>query len=363
MVVAQTDPNRVQGRRRRIVKWVTGVFAVGVIGVLALIGWFYEAYQPPTAKQGQATVLTVQSGQTVTAIGESLAKAGLIRNAFVFRLYVSYHHLGRSFQAGRYQFKVGMSIAQLTQLLAHGKVMSNAVKVTIPEGFTVKQIAERLAANHICTQQSFLSQVQDGQFTEPFLKQIVTNKNVKFRLEGYLFPDTYDIRRGESPHQVVDAMLKDFQRHFNTTVMAQIKASGQTLEAVVTKASLVVEEAKVSSERPIIASVIDNRLKDHMKLEIDATIEYILGHQNIVTYKDLKVQDPYNTYLHAGLPPGPIASPGMASIEAAIHPAHTGYLYYVAKYNGTGEHYFSKTYAQQLHNEQLSAANRKKQSH
>ena len=122
------------------------------------------------------------------------------------------------------------------------------------------------------------------------------------------------------------------------------------------------KEGKGNQERPIIASVIQNRLHRHMKLQIDATLEYILGRKDVLTVKDTEVNDPYNTYLYPGLPPGPIASPGMASILAVIHPAHTPYLYYVAKNDGTGEHYFATTYAEQLHNEALSQENLKTHS-
>lgn len=126
---------------------------------------------------------------------------------------------------------------------------------------------------------------------------------------------------------------------------------------------MIEKEARVDSERPIIASVIVNRLKIQMKLQMDCTLQYILGHQEIVTTKDTKVDDPYNTYLYPGLPPGPIANPGMASILAAITPAKTDYLYYVVKNDGTGTDFFAKTYAEQLHNEQISEANLKAHSH
>ncbi|MCL6625664.1 MAG: endolytic transglycosylase MltG [Alicyclobacillus shizuokensis] len=136
------------------------------------------------------------------------------------------------------------------------------------------------------------------------------------------------------------------------------------MSQVVTEASLIEKEAKVDAERPLIASVINNRLhhRPPMKLQIDATIEYILGHRDVVTVEDTHVDNPYNTYLHPGLPPGPIASPGLASIRAVLHPAHTDYLYYVAKNDGSGEHYFAATYAQQLRNEARSQHNLHAQS-
>ena len=336
------------------------ILVVMVLGVLAVIAdWADREYQPPGA--GRAIDLVVTTGETVSDVGRQLQSQGLIRNALVFRVYWRLRENGQPIQAGHYQLVQGTGIPDIAAMLATGKVINTAVTVIIPEGFTVVQIADRLASSGVCTKSEFLYEVQKGTFSEPFLAGWKPGKDVKYRLEGYLFPDTYDFDRGENAHAVVADMLNDFQRHIQP-LLGDIGQSGQSLTAVITEASLIEREAKVEVERPIIASVIDNRLKVSMKLEIDATIEYILGHRDVVTYQDLQVKDPYNTYLHNGLPPGPIASPGIASIDAVLHPAHTHYLYYVTKNDGSGEHYFAVTYQQQLHNEGLSQQNLKSHS-
>lgn len=339
-------------------RWLVGLTVAAAVILLLLFGWGYAASRPPRA--GPERLLVVRSGETVDEVAADMSKLGLVRSGFMFRWYVTLHGEASALEAGTYRFAPGLSIRELVSALVQGKVYVPTVKVTIPEGFTVTQIASRLAAAGVCSKQSFLQTEQQGHFTEAFLRLIPNNAQVRYRLEGYLFPDTYMFEKHEPAHQVIDTMLQDFAQHIGGSVMAQIHQSGQTLPQVITIASMVEREAQVSSERPIIASVIDNRLRLHMHLRIDATIEYIVGHTNIVTYQDLKVQSPYNTYLHKGLPPGPISNPGMASIDAAIHPAHTDYLYYVARYDGTGRHYFATTWSQQLKNEALSQQNYKR---
>lgn len=323
--------------------------------------WAYQEYQPPTARGQDPIRIVVARGESVTEIGGQLEQAGLIKNALIFRLYVRYHHAGTSLKAGTYAIQPGVRISEIVAQLTNGDVVPNNIKVTIPEGFTVMQIADRLAADNICTKAAFLNEIQNGQFQEPFVALLPNHKNIKYRLEGYLFPDTYEFQKGESAHAVVNTMLQDFQSHIDSAgIMTALKAKGESLPTLITVASMVEKEAQAASDRPLIASVIENRLKRHMKLQIDATILYILGHRNIVTDKDLQVKDPYNTYMYYGLPPGPIASPGMASIMAALNPAKTNYLYYVAKYDGSGTSYFSSTEAQHLIDIQKSQANLRK---
>lgn len=340
----------------RVVLLLVVVLAVGAI-------WVYDQLQP--APRGTPVKFTIVRGESTTAIAADLEQQGIIRNAFLFRALLSLGHKGHLIQAGEYSMTPGTPIAELVTQMEHGQVMSNIVRVTIPEGFTVQQIADRLNQMHVCTTAAFMSEVAHGKFTESFLSELPKNPKIKDRLEGYLFPDTYDFVRGESPHQVIDEMLRDFEKHVTPAVLAEMKSQHLTLAEAITEASMVEKEAKVNFERPIIASVIDNRLKHQppMKLQIDATVLYVIGHRNIVTDADLQAKSPYNTYLNYGLPPGPIANPGLASIMAVLHPSHTNYLYYVVKNNGTGEDYFATTFAEQERNIALSQANLKKYGH
>ena len=344
---------------QRYIRKLTAVSASLALGAIVLVGlWAYVAYQPPAAKNKGLSRVVILRGESVKDISRQLEQAGLIKNASVFRAYVRLSHAASSLQAGVYDVQRGAKISEMVSQFKRGDVVRSTVKVTVPEGYTVMQIGDRLAANHVCSKQAFLKAVQEGTFTQWFVSSLPKSKDIKSRFEGYLFPDTYEFVQGEAAHDVVNTMLQDFQEHIDAAnVTHTLKDERAALPALITEASLIEKEAKVESDRPLIASVIQNRLKKNMKLQIDATIQYILGHREIVTDKDLKVKDPYNTYLYYGLPPGPIASPGLTSIMAALHPAKSTYLYYVAKYDGSGASYFSSTEAQHLRNVRQSEAN------
>ena len=340
-----------------------------VIIELAVFAGLSGLGQNPNGSPGRTVWVDINSGLSSRAIGQLLQVKGVIENAFWFRVYLWWSHQGASLQAGNYKFQSGMTYSQVVSELEAGATRYNTVMVTIPEGFTAAQIAKQLAKDSICTVAAFDHAVQTGVYPEPFIRQIPRHTGIKVRLEGYLFPNTYDFLRGESARQVVQTMLAQTAKVLSPKRMAEIRREGLTVNQALTVASMVEREARVPKERPLIASVIFKRLHrvPPMPLEIDATVEYALGYdygytQNL-TLRDLQVNSPYNTYLHKGLPPGPIANPGLAAIEAALHPAHTKYLYYVAKNNGTGGSYFADTYAGQLANEARSQANAARRAH
>jgi UPF0755 protein len=333
-----------------------------VLAAAAAGAWVWQALRP-AAGTGAADI-TIRPGEPLAEVADDLAAAGCIRSAGVFRLYAHWSGQAGRVQAGHYRIARGLPLPVVLAQLVGGDVVSDTVTVTIPEGFTVTQIADRLQAAGVCSRQAFLDAVQHDDYPFDFVKAIPANAKIQWRLEGYLFPDTYQFTRGEKAHDVVAEMLRTFDARVTPEMRATAKAEGKTLHQVLTEASMIEREARVDKERAVIASVIENRLHQTppMKLQIDATVEYVLGHRDVLTDKDLQVDNPYNTYRYAGLPPGPIANPGLASIEAALHPAHTSYLYYVVKNDGSGEHFFATTYAQQLHNEAVSRANLKAHS-
>lgn len=347
------------GRRERRA-WLWWLLAIGVLIVVALVSLALDAYyqfQPPAAS-GIVRV-NIAEGESVTALANDLEAKRRIRSALLFKLYVRQQNAGPLIRAGIYAIPAGMTIPQILQMFENGDTVDTSIHVTFPEGFTADQMAQRLQAEHICTAKAFLDEVNHGKFNEPFLKQIHLHKGIRYRYEGYLFPDTYDFTKHESAHQVVDTILESFQQNA-VPLLANSQSGLTSLGKMITVASMVESEAKMRSELPIIASVIYNRLHRNppMKLQIDATVEYALGHHtNIVTYGDLNVQSPYNTYRHTGLPLGPISNPGVAAIQAALEPKHTHYLYYVAKNDGSGGHYFSETMQEQVLNEQKAQAN------
>jgi UPF0755 protein len=229
-----------------------------------------------------------------------------------------------------------MNSYDMLRMIAEGEV---GVKwLTFPEGFTIQQMGDRLQAEGAGSSRKFTQDALygGGAFHTSF-------PHPAGSLEGFLFPDTYAVPAGTSEKTVISEMLRSFESKVTKPFATDIAKSGMSLDQIVTLASLIEREAKVPSDRPLISAVLRNRLRKNMRLECDATVLYALGkHKQRVYFKDLEVDSPYNTYRNAGLPPGPIANPGLDSIKAAMHPANVDYLYYVARPDGS--HIFSRTF-------------------
>lgn len=327
----------------------------GAVVLLAIAAWLFlrALLWLPAGPAGDDIRVVIPQGASTSQIAALLAQSHVVSSAFLFRLYLYLSGSESRLQAGDYLFASNLTLGQTVSELVAGSSAYNTVVVTIPEGFTVRQIAAALAQSGVCPAGAFLRAADDGHYPQyPFWRQIPYNRKVRDHLEGYLFPDTYYFLRHEPVDEVITKILNETDAILSPAVLAQIHREHRTLQEVMTIASMVEREAKVSRERPLIASVIYNRLAatPPMRLQIDSTIVYALGGVTSLTEKDLQLNSPYNTYLHFGLPPGPIANPGLPSIEAALHPAHTPYLYYVAKGNGTGSSYFAVTYAEQMAN-------------
>jgi UPF0755 protein len=319
------------------------IIALPVAAVFAGRAWYAASLrpvQPDTAGRGGEN-FKVEEKATAGEIGRDLHDAGLIRSARAFAIYCRLSGVSSRLHSGMYRFSPAMTVPEIATALAEGKI--SAIRLTIPEGWTIRQIAEHLERLHFCKAADFIAAAR------PY----AVKGKVSFRppavdtLEGYLFPATYVFNFGLPLEDAVTQMAREFDTEFLSRNLDEVKRSGLTLQQIVTLASLVEREARLDEERPIIAGVLMNRLRTGMKLQCDATVQYALPeHKSRLTYDDLKVQSPYNTYLHKGLPPGPIANPGLASLEAALRPARTPYLYYVAK--GDGGHIFTKTYEEHL---------------
>lgn len=285
------------------------------------------------------TEIIVAPGSDFDRIVASLTADGVTRHPWLLRALSHVRGASAKIQAGRYRFQAHISTVELLdRLLAGGR---NSLWVTIPEGFTDREIARRLAREGL----------GDARLLERAFKHdsaTVEGERI-VGLEGFLFPDTYLVPIGATPGAIESQMLARFRQELPAHARRRARALHVSLVGAITIASMIEREAKIDRDRPLIASVIYNRLRVGMPLQIDATVEYALPHhRSTLTYADLAVPSPYNTYLHTGLPPGPIANPGRASIEAALHPAKTDFLYYVAK--GDGSHVFAATLAEQTAN-------------
>lgn len=303
-------------------------------------GWAYLAGQLKPVTDQSVTVnkvITVPSGANSGQIGNLLEAEGLIRSRTAFRFYAKYRGLDNKLQAGAYNINAGLSTPEIIERLAKGETFS--LNITIPEGYTLRQIADRLAEKQLVNRTRFLNLTAHGRFDYDFIRGLPEGPN---RLEGYLFPDTYRITNKTTEEQVINMMLARMARELTPEFKEKAAKAGLSVHQAVTLASLVEREVKKDEERPKAAAVFLNRLKKGWKLESCATIQYILGEPKARLFaRDLQVDSPYNTYKNTGLPPGPIASPGGPSLRAAVNPADVEYMFFVVSEDG--KHIFSRT--------------------
>ncbi|NPV45965.1 MAG: endolytic transglycosylase MltG [Armatimonadetes bacterium] len=304
--------------------------------VLGTILWFQTALRPVSSDP--VTKLVVIRPGKIKDVAGALEASGVVRHATAFRLMAKARMAleGEHPKAGAYDLSPSMSAEEIWQRICAGQVAKR--KVTFPEGFTVAQMAERLQERLQLPTADFLSAARGSR----------VSRQLGFRLpagllEGYLFPSTYEFPVAGDAGQMVGTMLATFQTVFAQPYAEEISRRKLSLHEIVTLASLVEREARKPEERALIAGVLQNRLDRGMRLQCDATVQYALGgHRSRLLYRDLKVSSPYNTYLHAGLPPGPICNPGLACLRAALRPAKTDKLFYVARADGS--HVFTRTY-------------------
>lgn len=270
---------------------------------------------------------------------ESLAAKGIIGSPALFRVYARVTGRDRGIKAGTYLLERGSSWNAALTALTEGRGL--VYTVTIPEGWTIATMIPALAREVKVSEDSLQVAVADSAMRDRL--EVATPT-----LEGYLFPETYVFPDGVTAREIVRTMVRQFERRWKPEWNARLDSLGMTRHEIVTLASIIEKEARVADERPVISGVYHNRLKRGMLLQADPTIQYALGrHRARVLYRDLRVDSPYNTYRYPGLPPGPIASPGDASIEAALYPASVPYLYFVA--HPDGHHEFRRTLRE--HNE------------
>lgn len=333
-----------------------------VLLLIASISTFVYASMRPVASSDEPVTFEVAEGSGRAEIADRLQEQGLIRSALLYKVYLKMEKEGGAFKAGTYRLLPGSDYAAVTAALnGTGEVEREAVvKVTIPEGLTIKQIAERLNELGGWDAKTVRQLAREPEkFADDLPAGIPAEAGITYPLEGYLFPDTYEFAASATEEDVVRRLVQETKRKLESipNFEALLKERGLSVHELLTLSSLVEREAVVDSERPIIAGVIYNRLNDPMKLQIDATVQYALGKQkDRLLYSDLEIDSPYNTYKYDGLPPGPIAAPSLKSIEAALQPEKTDYFFYVTKKDGSGEHLFAETFAQHEQNIEASKA-------
>jgi UPF0755 protein len=343
---ARLDALQVSGSRshRRKRRSDVGTAVLGILLVLAVLVAVYLIYSAATGAEsgrgeGGPVEVEVVKGDTLSDVATKLEEAGVIESAFVFKLQARYQGYGTQIKTGRYTFEPGQDSDQIFRKLAAGEAVPT-IAVTIPEGETIRETAETVAAGSPVS----ASEVEEAARSTDYGYAFLEHPDIG-TTEGYLFPARYHFEEDVTAPQVVDRMLGQYLIETQGLDIAGARERLDLTEhELVTVASLIEKEAATQREKPLVASVIYNRLDRDMPLQIDATIQYALERPKAnLSLADLRVNSPYNTYENKGLPPGPICSPGLESIEAALDPEQTAYLYYVLEADGR-RHFFTSDY-------------------
>lgn len=307
---------------------------------------FMKDYKGDHTYQGEDFTIEVPMGASSNSIGLLLKEHDVITYEKAFAQRVKDSQYNGKIKYGTYTITRGMTIDDMIALMSVGDDRET-LKFTIPEGYSIEMMAEKLDAEGICSKDDFLEAVKATDYEYDFL-DFTQVEGTKYYLQGFLFPATYEIFVGETAHDIVNRMLKAFDARYTEEIQAKAEELGMSTYEIVTIASIVEREAKLQEERPTISGVVYNRLKIDMKLQMCPTVLYPLtdGMYNVsqVLYADLEIESPYNTYKYEGLPVGPICSPGAASLEAAVNPESHSYLFYHTDNEETGSHIFSETY-------------------
>jgi UPF0755 protein len=325
---------RKRRRRRGVLVMLSLLALVGVV-VFQALQWSAARERKAAVPPGQEVTITVASGQSSVQIGRALRDAGVIDSVNRFRDTAEERGLDSLLKPGTYQLVTGMGIDRVLELLAKGP--STGVPFTIPEGYTVAQIVDKIAATKQFSKAELEKALKSKELIVPFRPKGVTS------LEGLLFPDTYGIEDDDTAESVLQEMLTQLEVVLSRYRLSTAPQNLNPYQLLIV-ASMIEREAKVAADRPKIAAVIYNRLAIDKRLEIDATVQYAVGHSRL-SARDLRSSSPYNTYVHAGLPPTPIAAPGEAAIQAALQPADGDWIYYVLS-SKEGAHAFTNDYEQ-----------------
>jgi peptidoglycan lytic transglycosylase G len=318
-------------------KKVLAAFLLALVAAVAAAAWFYaRARAPYKGFTGEDQFVEIPQGAGSRTIGDRLVQAGVVRDRPTFRFALWMTGEGRRLKAGEYRFDRAMTPAEVIDKMARGDVF--VIHVTFPEGLTSFEMARIFEQHGLGTAASFVDAAKDPSLVRSIDPDATT-------LEGYLFPETYAVPRRTDAAKLVRLMVTQFERAWTPELRAAAAARHLTPHQAITLASIVEKETAQATERPTVAAVYENRLRIGMPLQCDPTVIYALEldgrYDGNIHKQDLSIDSPYNTYRYPGLPPGPIASPGRASLDAAVHPADSDYLYFVSRNDGT--HVFSRT--------------------
>ncbi|NLC04027.1 MAG: endolytic transglycosylase MltG [Tissierellia bacterium] len=340
--------NKKEKKKGSILKYIF-IFLILVIafGAFTANNYYKQSIGPMDKDNVKEITVEVPSGSSTDKISSILLDNGLIKNKTIFKFQVKSLEADGKLKAGTFNLNTGMDVEEIVENLSVSQKSTNTVRFTIPEGYELTQIAEKLAKEEIVDEARFLELTGNKSNFEDkyeFLKLLEPDQS----LEGFLFPSTYEIYKDSEEKVVIEKMLDQFAKIYEKDIAGKLEEMNLSLNEVITLASIVEREGKVDSERPIMSAVFHNRIDQNMALQSCATVQYILGERKeVLTNEDTRIPSLYNTYIHTGLPPGPIASPGEASLIAAVNPADVDYLFFVLT-GSDGTHTFTKTYQEHL---------------
>lgn len=298
--------------------------------IIVAVFWYEHSLQPLNPNDQTGVIVSIPAGSGLRQIATILQGKKLIRSSLAFQLHARFAGIQRMLQAGTYVFRPSQSVTDIMTVLRQG--FSEQVIVTIPEGFTVKDIDALLASKGLMESGAFLACARMCDFSSfNFLSSYKGLASRGGKLEGYLFPDTYYVEKADfQPKDFLNRLLTTFQMRVVVGLASDLKASGHSLNGIMTMASLIEEESRDTEERPVVAGILWKRFNAHQILGVDAAVRYIVGKPTgVLTEKDLQIDSPYNLRKVIGLPPGPITNPSLSSIEAALHPRDSSYWYYL----------------------------------
>lgn len=317
------------------------LFIVGASLLLATVGWVCANDVLGLIKDDVEATVEIPENYTLSEVAEQLGDKGIINYPWLFKLYAGFSNADEKIAPGSYEIRADLDYRAIVYAMRASSSYRSTVWVTIPEGYTLDQILETLADSKVAKLEDLKQSAANDDFDYEYLQDIPKGEK---RLEGFLYPDTYEFYINENPKSALNKMLYTFDSKFTAEWREKAADMGYSIRDIVTVASMIEKESAGAEESATIASVIYNRLNssDFPKLQIDATIQYFLPERKEnLSLDDLAIDNPYNTYLYEGLPPGPIASPGFSSLKAALYPADTKYYFYILDTDGT--HHFSKT--------------------
>ena len=320
-------------------KKIVNVTTIIVIMIIIITIWQCFKIVDTPLKIKDEEIIEVAEGDSFYGVLNKLSEEDKIKNEFLVKLYLKIRGIKPEVLAGTYKLDKSMTLDEIITLLSNDSTIGK-IYITIPEGYTIDDIATELEENNICSSEDFINSVKNYDLPA----YVSNNPNKRYNLEGFLFPDTYSFNENENADFVVKTMINRFEEVWQELVQSlNLSIADDEIEKIVNVASKIEKEAVVDSERSLISSVIYNRIAIEMPLQIDATVIYSYGYHIEKMYeKHLEIDSPYNTYMYYGLPIGPISNPGRASLMAALKPEKTDYLYYLLESEYT--HYFTDNY-------------------